>query len=514
MANNKVTLLGSNYNPDDLKEASVCHLSNMYLEELPFPINDNSRAIATDNMVGSLQTIKVAAKRTSGSKSWLNLTGSQCRGAIVYNKTAYIVVDNYVYKVDISTDPNQQADPTVSPTYTNIKTLNTSSGMVSMAAINNYIAIADGTNSWVYKLSDTSWTNMDSQVGSNVSQVASIGAFLVFIVPNSQQFWISTAGIGTTVPGTSFASASLGNEDLVSGTSANGYLFLFSRYHTEPWYISGAVDVPLDHTSQQWFDCGIVAPFAFCKEDVNVYWLAQNENGILGLATASGSSYQIIKNRDFTRKIINYDKISDAFLWTEYCDGSKFINITFPSAELYKRGRTWQYNITTGFWNEREFFNPVGQVLPTYDRHFANFCIFLGNMQICGDFQSGYLYRLSNNYYTDEYQGVTYAISREGISPTITKNRNLFSISAIEFNLERGEGTTNDPDPQLEIYISKDGGRTFSNPVFRSMGKSGEYLKRVLVHGGGRSRAACIKWKTSTDSPFAILDATMNLGIK
>ena len=76
-------------------------------------------------------------------------------------------------------------------------------------------------------------------------------------------------------------------------------------------------------------------------------------------------------------------------------------------------------------------------------------------------------------------------------SPPLHKDRKRISVTRLEIEVEAGEGLPDNPNvaPQMMLDYSKDGGETWANlQAFRSMGKVGEYIKRLRWINLGQSR--------------------------
>jgi Neuraminidase (sialidase) len=60
--------------------------------------------------------------------------------------------------------------------------------------------------------------------------------------------------------------------------------------------------------------------------------------------------------------------------------------------------------------------------------------------------------------------------------------------ASFALDMDVGVGLESGDDPKVSLRTSKDGGKTWSNELIRSIGKVGEYSKRVIWNrvGGGR----------------------------
>jgi len=119
-------------------------------------------------------------------------------------------------------------------------------------------------------------------------------------------------------------------------------------------------------------------------------------------------------------------------------------------------------------------------------RHIGNcYCFFNGKHYI-GDVL-GNILEMSSNYYTDS--GLPIISIRQ--TQHIFENQELYQVSIRELVIDMESGV-GDPaitlDPQAALSWSKDGGHTWSNEYWSSLGKAGEYRKRLVWRRLGISR--------------------------
>lgn len=93
-------------------------------------------------------------------------------------------------------------------------------------------------------------------------------------------------------------------------------------------------------------------------------------------------------------------------------------------------------------------------------------------------------------------------------SPPIHKDRHRIFVPLFEMQVEAGEGTPGDPSraPLMLLDVSKDGGKTWQ-PLqkFRSMGKVGEYLKRLRWTQLGAARQWVFRFQYTDSARPAII---------
>ena len=131
-----------------------------------------------------------------------------------------------------------------------------------------------------------------------------------------------------------------------------------------------------------------------------------------------------------------------------------------------------------------------------------------------GDWASGTIYELSENYLTDD--GANIRGNRR--TPTASKENLWAYYRQIEFivgtglvpafPLFEGDGVTPRP-PQLMLRWSNDGGKTWSNCYYLSVGFMGEYEKRVIKRMLGRGRKRQLGCGLDRSLPVRFNDACL-----
>jgi hypothetical protein len=148
--------------------------------------------------------------------------------------------------------------------------------------------------------------------------------------------------------------------------------------------------------------------------------------------------------------------------------------------------------------------NPATGVLTRWR---ANCSVFFNGLHLVGDYESGAVYALDLNAFTDD--GVP--IKRIRTTATTEGLQNRLFYSALQVDMETGVGTAvgQGSDPKLMLRYSSDGGHTWSNEKIASAGKIGEYGARARFNrlGSGRNRV----WELSMTDPvkFAVLGAVV-----
>ena len=150
---------------------------------------------------------------------------------------------------------------------------------------------------------------------------------------------------------------------------------------------------------------------------------------------------------------------------------------------LFRSDLTWVYDSTTQVWHKWLSWDAESA---SYYRHRTNCGCYFNNAFYVGDFENGKIYRIDKDIYTDNGN----IIRRLRRAPHITTDlqRQFFEELQIQFQpgvgLQSGQGE----DPQAMLRWSNDGGSTWSNEHWCSIGVQGAYKNRAIWRRLGWSR--------------------------
>jgi hypothetical protein len=348
------------------------------------------------------------------------------------------------------------------------------SGRVSMADNGTQILIANGTNTlYIYTVAGglSSVADADRPTADTVVFLDSY-----FIANNSAQagqFQITAAYDGTNWDALDFATAEGSPDPLVAVTADHRELWLFGGKTTEVWQNYGDPDFPFQRVALM--EKGLLATHAFTSIDNSIFWLGDDRV----VHRANQYSPNRISTHAIEEAIRKYTTTSDAFMWSYYDAGHAFVVLTFPTESV-----TWVYNVAAGKWHEWQTrVAATGQG----GRHLSNAHVFVYGKNYVGDYQAnGQIYQVDMDTYTDNGE----EIQRIATTPAISQDRLRMIWHALEIDFESGVGLISGQgsSPKISLEWSDDGGRTWSNQYFASMGKIGQYLTRARWTRLGQSR--------------------------
>jgi hypothetical protein len=323
--------------------------------------------------------------------------------------------------------------------------------------------------------------------------------YFVYNKPNSQLFAASDLLSPITDP-LSFASKDGSPDDLVSIIVDRREVYLLGEMSSEVWINSGAVPFPFTRIPGTSTQQGIAAQYSMSRMGNSFAYVSKNNRGEAMIVRMNGYFPERISTHAVETTLVNQN-VSDALAWTYQLEGHEVYVVTFPS--VGDNGLTWAFDQTTGLWHKWLYRNNQNE----YERHRGNCCAFFNQQVLVGDYENGKIYQLSRNFYTDDGQ----PIRRIRRAPHITTDlqRQYFHELQIQFQPGVGLSTGQGEDPQAMLRWSNDGGSTWSNEYWTTIGKQGKYLNRAIWRRLGFSRDKVFEVSISDPVKAVIISANL-----
>lgn len=346
------------------------------------------------------------------------------------------------------------------------------SGPVSMVDNGTQLFIAAGATGYIYNAGTDVFAQITDPDFPGASTVGFIDGYFVFTEPNSQKFWVTALLDGTSVDPLDFASAEGSPDNLVSLIVDHREVWLFGQTSVEVWYNAGLPDFPLSRIQGAFNEIGCAAPYSVAKLDNGVFWLGADARGRGIVYRSQGYNGQRISTHAVEWQIQQYTDISDATAYTYQQDGHSFYVLNFPSADI-----TWVYDVATLSWHQR-----AGWLNNRYTRHRGD-CQMAYNAEIVvGDYLAGAIYAYDPEVYTEANTVQKWLRSWRAL-PTGANNLSRTTHHSLQLDCQSGvglDGVQQGTDPQVMLRWSDDGGHTWSNEHWKSMGRIGETGTRVI----------------------------------
>ena len=402
---------------------------------------------------------------TPGLALWSALAGGGIRGLLRFSATRAIAVCGAnVYTV------------TTAGVGTLIGTISSGATPVSMATNGTAVMLVTGATGYVVDPVAGTVTQITDPDFVGADAVFFLDGYFVFNKPGTGQFQI-TSLYGTDIDSLDFATAEGSPDLLLTLIVDHRELWLFGENSTEVFFNSGNTDFPFERINGAFIEQGIAAKYSAAKMDNTVYWLAADDRGKGTVQRAVGYQPQRVSTHALEFALASYDRIDDAIAFTYQQEGHSFYVLILPTAS-----KTWVFDAATGLWHERAWRDSDGSL----DRIRAQCQMAFAGENIVGDWETGNLYRLDLDTYTDNGA----AIARIRACSHLSNDLKRQFFTALQIDMEAGVGLSSGQgsDPKAMLRWSNDGGFTWSNELWASIGKIGERRARVRWRRLGYAR--------------------------
>ena len=278
-------------------------------------------------------------QRAPGLTTLATVGAGPIRGLWTYGSYGYVVSGDTLYRLDSSW--NAVAKGTVG-----------GSGPVSMADNGTQLFIAANPQGYIYNASTDVFQQITDPDFPGAGTVGYIDGYFTFNEPDSQKIWVTQLLDGTSVDPLEFASAEGNPDNVVAVFVDHREVWVFGTNSTEVWYDAGLLDFPLTRIQGAFNELGCAAPYSIAKMDNQVYWLGKDARGQGIVYKAAGYIGQRVSTHAIEWQMQEYADLTDAVGYTYQQDGHNFYVLNFPSANT-----TWVYDVATGAWHERASLN-------------------------------------------------------------------------------------------------------------------------------------------------------------
>jgi hypothetical protein len=371
---------------------------------------------------------------------------------------AYVVSGNELFKIDLSYSATKLGDVA-------------GTGPVSIADNGIQLFLATNPKGYIYNEQTNTFAEITDPDFPGAKTVGFVDGYFVFNEPDSQKLWVTSLYDGTMVDPLDFASAE-GAPDPISAINVNHReIWVFGTNSVEVWYDAGTSPFPLQRIQGAFNELGCLASYSVAKLDNTVFWLGNDARGYGVVYRANGYTGARVSTHAIEYAIQGYGDVSDAIAYTYQQEGHLFYVLTFPTVN-----KTWVYDVTTGLWHERAGFeNGI------FTRHRSNCQMNFQSQTVVGDYLNGNIYALDLNTYDDNGAVQKWLRSWRAL-PTGENNLKRTAQHSLQLDCESGVGlnTGQGDNPQVMLRWSDDGGHTWSNEHWVSMGKIGQYFRRAI----------------------------------
>ena len=386
---------------------------------------------------------------------------SNCRGAHEMNGVPYFVIDGKLYSMSASyvlTDHGQIDG----------------SGRVSMADNGTQmLVLVPGGNGYIYNHVTDSFaqiTDADFTANGNPQQVVYIDGYFC-LTTDSKKFIVSALNDGLSYNALDFGTAESDPDEIVAPVVFKNQLFIGGSQTIEAFQNIGGADFPFQRTGL-FLSKGISSPFSIQSIQDTFVFVGAGANESPAIWALNGNSVAKISTTAIDKELseLTETQIADIFSWAYAEKGAYFVGFALP-------GTTLVYDTISKRWHERKSF--VDGSLGAYR---VTALVRAYNQLWAGDLVDGRIGLLDQDTYT-EYGT---EIRRTIVTQPFQNNMESFVVPELELTVESGVGNADAVDPQVGLERSTDA-KVWSDMRLRSVGKVGEYNRRVIWNRNGRA---------------------------
>lgn len=312
-----------------------------------------------------------------------------------------------------------------------------------------------------------------------------------------------------TFPPSSFALKDSSTDNLITLFENDRELWLVGERTSEVWFNNSGqnANFPFSRVPGVGPQIGCAAKHSISRMGNALVWLAKNEQGENMVLVTAQYSWQRISNHAVEYAISSYPVVSDAIGFVYEETGHTFYVLTFPTAD-----KTWVHDATASTllgkacWHERDSFDPVAGL---YHRDKSNCYMDLQNLRLVGDYQTGQIHQMSRAFYSDA--GTPLRAQRRCKHIWKKDDRTRVSQSSLQIEFTPGVGLQSGQGILAQVMLrwSNDGGFTWSNEYWRTIGAAGATKNRAKWNRLGRARDRIYEVNMSDPVPRDIIGATL-----
>lgn len=378
--------------------------------------------------------------------------------------------------------------------------LDTSSGLVTVDENGFQLAVCDGNDLYIFTYATNAFAKV---VTANLIKAITVTFLDGYFIVNSGggKFQISKLYDGLVWAALDFATAESSPDDLLRVLNVVGQLWLFGGKTTEIWSNTGGSSFPFQKIGGAKLETGISGGNSAIPLDNSVFWAGRDNSGTGIIYRANGFTPQRISTEAIELRL-QAAPTPDTLRSTSYQEeGHTFYILTGGGMST-----ALVYDLATQLWHEWSFLDQYGN----YSLPLQAFIIFAFNKQLAIDRSSGNIYIQSLNYYSDNGE----EIARDRIYTHLSEENQRFIAKNLTIGFETGVGTQTGQgvDPKCTLYISRDGARSWTGGVIKSIGRVGEYLKRVTFFRLGQARILTFWIRITDPVKVSIIGSYLNAG--
>lgn len=289
----------------------------------------------------------------------------------------------------------------------------------------------------------------------------------------TEQFYLSGLDDLTSWSAIDFSSADTFSDNLVGLVSDHRELWLFGERSTEVWHNVGTAFFPFQRAGSGFMERGCMAPGSITKAMNRVFWLGNDYQVYM----ATGYDPKPVAQPGIVRLIEAAASPATAESFTYTQEGHTFYVLIFSDL-------TVAYDLTTGLWHTRK---SAGM-----SRWRANCYANPWRLQLVGDYSNGNIYEMDMDAYSENGADLVRRMAAAPLNPG-SGSRGVMDEFYLDMETGVGLTTGQGSNPQAMLDFSDDGGKTWSNEHWTTIGAIGKYEARVRWQRLGAFRQRTVR---------------------
>lgn len=353
------------------------------------------------------------------------------------------------------------------------------------------VLIVSDNYTYSYNLSNKTLKPISGGGFLGATDVCFLDSRFIVLNPDSDQFQWSGL-LNTEFTALSYATAEASSDKLVRIFIQNGQLWLLGERTTEIWHSTGDADLPFSRVSGAYINCGCLAKNSLAQFGTSLVWLSQTDVGQGQVVMTEGYQIKRISNHAMEQEFQSYSRLDDAIAYSYQQEGHAFYLISFPTAN-----KTWCFDGSTGMWHERSYYNDKSE----HERHRSQVHCFFKGKHYVGDHSNGIVYELSLEEETDNGR----LIMRERVTPVLNPQAQRLIFDELEVFIQSGQHLNR--EPLIMLDWSDDRGQTWSFDRQESIGKIGQWDKRIIFRRLGQAYNRVFRLRMTDSGRLVVLGA-------
>lgn len=425
------------------------------------------------------------------------------RGYNIFNGELYVVSGNEFYKV--SSTGSTTLLGVISGTG---RVITSNNGVTICIQVPGGSGYFYSVSTGLFEITDPVYQDFQAQPGGVTSVTYKDG---YFVYTTAFEFFLSslvTENGGRNFNGLDFGTAEIKPDSNVRDLTVKNELYIFGTDTAELFQNTGASGFPFQRINGASIDKGLAARHSLIEFDNSFVFIGGGIGESIAIWRGLSGTASKISTSAIDHALQQYtgEEISNAFAWTYTEDGNFFVGFTLPDT-------TFVYDATASalqgrpVWHERQSNGSQWRVTHTMDVYGKTYVL---------DNASGNIGWLDRNFPKEYGQPINY----EFTGSYLFNEGRSFVVSAMELRAETGvgniKGTGSGENPQVELLISDNGGRSFVSIGERSLGTYQDYKARLIWRRINRVEASLVfrfKITSETKVNFTNLLTTLKGGL-